>query len=155
MISLCNTKLLRMLRRPSLFRIICIQLAGHRVCAGNCPTPPGGQRSAYCPQPRCRGVHPFFQMQFAPDGFWCARTRPHTSPTAARPAATTRTCTVAERAAAQRRSYSSPATGRLHNNFQSECSAMNNWHSTLANFALALRAEFAALDFEQVCMAVT
>ena len=40
-------------------------------------------------------------------------------------------------------------------NFQSECSAMNNWHSTLANFALALRAEFAALDFEQVCMAVT
>ncbi len=71
------------------------------------------------------------------------------------PAATTRICTVAERAAAQRRSYSSPSTGRLHNNFQSECSAMNNWHSTLANFALALRAEFAALDFEQVCMAVT
>jgi len=32
---------------------------------------------------------------------------------------------------------------------------MNNWHSTLANFSLALHAEFAALDFEQVCMAVT
>ena len=32
---------------------------------------------------------------------------------------------------------------------------MNNWHSTPVNFALALRAEFAALDFEQVYMAVT